>query len=105
MDIGSVASEALGLLPVPFIALDTVRDPSADRDDLRVAWANPRARTRFGDDIEGAWLDRDQPLGAMEPIAPEAALGRRSGRLRVVERAVERDGAVARALMTFDRSL
>lgn len=95
MDIGSFAAEALELLPVPFVALELVTSEAAPQGDLRVVWANPRARERFGERIEGAWLDRDQPLGTMEPMVPEAELSRRSGRLRVVDRAVERHGTVA----------
>lgn len=95
MDIGSFAAEALELLPVPFVALEAVSSDSSPQGDLRVVWANPPARERFGPGIEGAWLDRDQPFGKMDPIVPEAERSRRSGRLRVVDRAVEQGGVVA----------
>jgi PAS domain S-box-containing protein len=95
MDIGGFAAEALEVLPVPFVALEAVTVGTTPREDLRVVWANPRAREWFGAAVEGAWLDRDRPFGAMESIVTEASLSRRTGRLRVVQRTAERDGSVA----------
>jgi signal transduction histidine kinase len=95
MDIGSFAAETLELLPVPFVALEAVDGGPATPGDLRVVWANPKALERFGPGIDGAWLDRDQPLGTMESIVPEAERSRRSGRLSVVDRTVESEGSVA----------
>lgn len=94
MDIGGFAAEALELLPVPFLALEAVSGASSQRD-LRVAWANPSARERFGPGVEGAWLDRDQPLGVMESIVAEVERSRRTPRLSVIQRSVEREAAVS----------
>lgn len=95
MDIVGFAAEALALLPVPCVALEGGSGGVAPQGDLRVAWGNPRAHEWFGPGIEGSWLDRDQPFGRMESIVAEAEQSRRSGRLRVVQRTVERGGSVA----------
>lgn len=91
MDIGAFASEVLKLLPVPFVALEAVPAAAAD---LRVAWANPPARDRFGPDIEGSWLDRDRPFGPMGSIVAETEACMRDARLAVVERSVQQAGSV-----------
>lgn len=87
MDIGAFASEVLKLLPVPFVALEAVPAAAAD---LRVAWANPPARDRFGPDIEGSWLDRDRPFGPMGSIVAETEACMRDARLAVVSAASSR---------------
>ena len=92
MDIGGFASEVLELLPVPFVALEVVSDAPAD---LRVVWANPPARDRFGHHLEGSWLDRDRPFGPMESIVAETEESVRHRRRAVVERRVEQAGSVA----------
>ncbi len=92
MDIAALASEVLELLPLPLVALEPVGDAAAP-SDLRIVWANPLARDRFGPDLEGSWLDRDRPFGEMESIVAEARGGRLDGRPIVVERSVEQDGA------------
>ncbi|HSP03313.1 MAG TPA: ATP-binding protein [Acidimicrobiales bacterium] len=99
MDIGGFAAEALELLPVPFLALEAVSGASSQRD-LRVVWANPSARERFGPGVEGAWLDRDQPLGVMESIVAEVERSRRTPRLSVIQRSVEREAAVSHVRCT-----
>lgn len=92
MDIGGFASEVLELLPLPFVAVEAAPD---GHDDLRVVWANPPARDRFGPDLEGSWLDRDRPFGPMESIVAETGDCVRDARLAVVERSVEQAGSVA----------
>ncbi len=92
MDFGDIAAQALELLPVPFLAFESVGDGRPGRDDLCINWANPAAARRFGPDLVGCWLERDAPLGAMVSLVPDATTSRASDRLRVVERAVMRDG-------------
>lgn len=93
MEIGSFSTVALGLLPVPCVALESVSDESSC-SDMCVVWANAKAREVFGDGVEGAWVDRDQPFGVVGLIAREVEVARRSGRSRVVERVGERNGGV-----------
>jgi PAS domain S-box-containing protein len=91
MDIGAFTAEAMHHLPLPVLALEPVGAEGSAQGDLRVVWANPAAAQRFGPDVEGAWLDRDQPLGAMASIVPAAERCRRLGQRRVVQRAVQDD--------------
>ena len=100
-DFSDIAGQALALLPIPFLAFEPARHPDSGRDDLRIIWANPPAHERFGADIVGRWLDRDAPFGTMVSLVPEAALSRASARLRVAERAVERDGKTEHLRYTF----
>lgn len=94
MDLGSFSADVLGRLPVPCVALESVSDERTSRSDVRVVWANTKAREVFGDGVEGAWVDKDQPFGVIGLIAREVDVARRSGRSQVVERVRERDGGV-----------
>lgn len=101
MDIGRFSAGVLARLPVPCVALEVVRGELTSQDDACVVWANPRAREIFGDDIEGAWVDRDQPFGMIGPLAREVELSCRSGQSQVVARVGERDGSVAHLRCTI----
>ena len=92
MDLGTFSADVLGLLPVPCVALEPVSGDGASRSDMCVVWANAKAREVFGDGVEGARVDREQPFGVIGPITRQVELARRTGRPQVVERTGERDG-------------
>lgn len=94
MEMGGFSAEALELLPVPCVALESVRSGWTPHGDVCVVWANAKAREVFGGGLEGARVDRDEPFGSIGPIAREVEAARRDGSSRVVERVGERDGGV-----------
>ncbi len=100
MDLSGIAGEALERLAVPCLALETVDDRRRSQD-LRVAWANPRARSRFGESIVGAHMDRDEPLGVLAGFASEVMVARSRQRVATIERSVRRLGRIERLRCTI----